>query len=102
MADREEIAGARGRLDISDAEYAEAMARLREPELGAAKAYAESHWVLCAHADQDGWGAHWLAPDENCAAAGDQAAREMLAPDAVATYAAMLEATEAAGPEAGS
>ncbi|MGO9080207.1 MAG: hypothetical protein ACLQDY_14370 [Streptosporangiaceae bacterium] len=64
-----------GRLGMSDAEYAEALARAGEPEPGAAKAYAATHRVLCVHADQDGQGAHWLAPGEKCAAAGDQAAR---------------------------
>ena len=91
-----------GRLGMSDAEYAEALARAGEPEPGAAKAYAATHRVLCAHADQDGRGAHWLQPGEKCAAAEGPAGRGMLAPDAVETYAAMLEATETAEPEAGS
>jgi len=55
-----------GRMGMSDAEYAEALARAGEPEPGAAKAYAATHRVLCAHADQDGRGAHWLAPGEKC------------------------------------
>ena len=33
-----------------------------------AKAYAATHAVLCAHADQDGQGAHWLQPGERCEA----------------------------------
>jgi hypothetical protein len=33
---------------------------------GAAKAYAETHRILCAHADQDGRAAHWLEPGEKC------------------------------------
>jgi hypothetical protein len=55
------------RLGMSDAEYAEVIARAGEPELGAAKAYAATHRILCAHADDDGQGAHWLAPGEKCA-----------------------------------
>jgi len=35
---------------------------------------AESHRVLCVHADQDGQGAHWLEPGEKCSAS--EAARE--------------------------
>ena len=54
------------RIGMSDEEYAEALARAGEPEPGAAKAYAATHRVLCAHADQDGRGAHWLAPGEKC------------------------------------
>jgi len=92
-----------GRLGMSDAEYAEVLARAGEPDPGAAKAYAAMHRVLCAHADQDGQGMHWLQPGEDCAAPGPgPAGRGMVAPDAVATHAAMLEATEAAEPEAGS
>lgn len=92
-----------GRLGMSDAEYAEVLARAGEPDPGAAKAYAATHRVLCAHADQDGQGMHWLQPGEKCAAPGPgPAGRGMVAPDAVATHAAMLEATEAAEPEAGS
>jgi len=33
---------------------------------GAARAYAQTHRVLCAHADQDGRAAHWLEPGEKC------------------------------------
>jgi hypothetical protein len=89
-----------GRLGMSDAEYAEVLARAGAPDPGAAKAYAATHRVLCAHADQNGQGMHLLQPGEKCAAPGPgQAGRGMLAPDAAATYAAMLEATE---PEAGS
>jgi hypothetical protein len=94
-----------GRLGMSDAEYAEAVTRAGEPEPGAAKAYAATHRVLCAHADRDGKGAHWLAPGEKCSAVlergASEAGRGMLAPDAVATYAAMLRATEAPEQEAG-
>jgi hypothetical protein len=30
----------------------------------------QAHGRLCAHADQDGAGAHWLAPGERCPLAG--------------------------------
>lgn len=55
-----------GRLGMSDAEHAEAIARAGEPDPGAAKAYAATHRVLCAHAGDDGQEAHWLAPGEKC------------------------------------
>jgi hypothetical protein len=55
-----------GRLGMSDAEYADAIARAGELDTTAAKAHAATHRVLCAHAD-DGQGAHWLAPGEKCA-----------------------------------
>ena len=78
-ADRQHdmLAWTEGRLGMSDAEYAEALARAGEPEPGAAKAYTTTHRVLCAHADTGGQDAHWLAPGEKCAAAGDQVAREI-------------------------
>jgi len=56
-----------GRLGMSDAEYAEVTARAGEPDPGAARAYAATHRVLCAHADDDGRGAHWLEPGQTCA-----------------------------------
>ncbi len=61
---------------MNDAEYAEALARadVAAGVPGAAKAYAASHRVLCAHADQDGRGGHWLEPGEKCSASA--AARE--------------------------
>jgi hypothetical protein len=55
-----------GKLGMNDADYAKAIARAGEPEPGAAKAYAASHRVLCAHADQHGRGAHWLEPGQKC------------------------------------
>jgi hypothetical protein len=68
--------GGGGEFGMNDAEYAEALARadVAADVPGAAKAYAESHRVLCAHADQDGHGAHWLEPGEKCSAS--EAARE--------------------------
>ncbi len=47
-------------------ESREAMIGLNGSEAGAAKAYAAEHPVLCAHADQDGAGAHLLEPGERC------------------------------------
>jgi hypothetical protein len=41
-----------------------------EPEPSAGKAYAVTHPVLCAHADRDGTGSHWLEPGERCAGLG--------------------------------
>jgi len=41
-----------------------------EPEPSAARAYAATHPVLCAHADHDGTGSHWLEPGEKCAGLG--------------------------------
>jgi hypothetical protein len=63
--------GGGGKFGMNDAEYAEALARadMAADVPGAAKAYAESHRVLCAHADRDGQGAHWLEPGEKCLAA---------------------------------
>jgi hypothetical protein len=55
-----------GRLGMSDTEYAEVIARAGEPDPGAAQAYAATHRVLCAHAGDDGQGAHWLAPGRKC------------------------------------
>ena len=92
-----------GRLGMSDAEYAAVLARAGEPDPGAAKAYAATHRVLCAHADQDGQGTHWLQPGERCAAPSPgPAGQEIIALGAVATHAATPEATKAAEPEAGS
>jgi hypothetical protein len=58
--------GEPGRSGLDDDAYAEAIARAAEPDPGAAKTYAATHRVLCAHADDDGQGAHWLAPGEKC------------------------------------
>jgi hypothetical protein len=59
-----------GKFGMNDAEYAEALARadVAAGVPGAAKAHAAPHRVLCAHADQDGRGAHWLEPGEKCLA----------------------------------
>ena len=50
-----------------------------DPNDGAAKAYAAAHPVLCAHADEDGRGAHWLKPGETCAQAHGRQADEVQA-----------------------
>jgi hypothetical protein len=62
--------GGGGKFGMNDAEYTEALARADvAPDMPeTAKAYAASHRVLCAHANQDGHGAHWLEPDEKCSA----------------------------------
>jgi hypothetical protein len=62
--------GGGGEFGMNDAEYTEALARADvAPDVPeAARAYAASHCVLCAHADQDGQGAHWLELDEKCSA----------------------------------
>jgi hypothetical protein len=62
--------GGGGKFGMNDAEYTEALARADvAPDVPeAAKAYAASQRVLCAHADQDGHGAHWLEPNEKCSA----------------------------------
>lgn len=39
-----------------------------------ARDYAATHRILCAHADLDGIGAHWLEPGEKCPLAGPQRA----------------------------
>jgi hypothetical protein len=68
--------GGGGKLGMNDAEYAKALARadMAAGVPQAAKAYAESHRVLCVHADQDGRGAHWREPGEKCSAS--EAVRE--------------------------
>jgi hypothetical protein len=71
---------AEGRLGMSDAGYADASARAGEPDPAAAKAYAATHRVLCAHADDDGGGAHWLAPGEKCALQPAEPETEATAP----------------------
>jgi len=54
-----------GRSGLDDAGYAAAAAWADAPDPGAARAYADTHRVLCAHAD-DGRPAHWLEPGERC------------------------------------
>jgi hypothetical protein len=59
--------------------------------------------VLCAHADQDGQGAHWLQPGEKCAAAeADQDRAPDDLPDAALPAAADWLRDVAAELEAGS
>jgi hypothetical protein len=71
-----------GKWGLSDADYAEALARAGEPEPGSAKAHAATHPVLCAHADRDGAGAHWLEPGERCTGAWPPAAARDVDPEA--------------------
>jgi hypothetical protein len=78
-----------GRLGMGAEEYAAVLGRAGEPDPGAAKAYAATHRVLCAHADQDGRESHWLQPGQKCAAAKavpDRAADDL--PDAALPAAA--------------
>jgi hypothetical protein len=57
-----------GRLGMSDTEYAEAMRRATEGTQPDEAARPFGGPLLCAHADQDGRGAHWLLPGEECEA----------------------------------
>jgi len=57
-----------GRLGMSDTEYAEAMRRAIEGGQPDEAARPVGGPLLCAHADQDGRGAHWLLPGEECEA----------------------------------
>jgi hypothetical protein len=66
-----------GRLGMSDAEYAEVKARAGELDPGAAKAYAATHRVLCAHADGNSQSAPWLAPGEKCTAPDEEPGPEV-------------------------
>jgi hypothetical protein len=61
-----------GRLGMSHADYAEAMQRVgygAEPGGAFERAAAGPGAILCAHADRNGAGSHWLEPGERCAAA---------------------------------
>jgi len=58
-----------GRLGMSDAEYAEAMRRVADragPGGAFERAAAGLGAILCAHADRNGEGAHWLKAGEAC------------------------------------
>jgi len=58
-----------GRLGMSHAEYAEAMQRVAdgaEPDGASERAAAGPGAILCAHADRNGEGAHWLEAGETC------------------------------------
>jgi len=69
--------------DSAPAEISETFAG-HEPEPGTAKAYAATHRVLCAHADRDGQGMHWLAPGEICGYAQAAAVQRPAEPEAEA------------------
>ena len=60
---------------MSDAGYAEALARCAGPEAcsggtGHAGIRADG-MILCAHADQDGQGMHWKLPGQACTATAE-------------------------------
>jgi hypothetical protein len=62
-----------GRIGMSDAEYAQAIARASDPEtypggIGdpAGIGIQARGPILCAHADQDGQGMHWKLPGQAC------------------------------------
>ena len=58
-----------GRLGMGHAEYAEAMIRVADgagPDRAVEPAAAGPGAILCAHADRDGEGAHWLLAGETC------------------------------------
>jgi hypothetical protein len=58
-----------GRLGMSDAEYGEAMQRIADsagPDGAFERAAAGPGAILCAHADRNGEGAHWLKAGEIC------------------------------------
>ena len=60
---------AEGRLGMSHTEYAEAMQRVvhgAEPDGEFERAAAGPGAILCAHADRNGEGAHWLEAGETC------------------------------------
>jgi hypothetical protein len=68
-----------GRIDISDAEYATAIARASDNETypggigDPANIGIQSHGrILCAHADQDGQGMHWKLPGQACTATAER------------------------------
>jgi hypothetical protein len=55
--------------DSSEIREPQRAAEVQPGEPGYAREYAATHRVLCAHADQDGRGAHWLEPGEKSPAA---------------------------------
>jgi hypothetical protein len=64
-----------GRIGMSDADYAQAIARASDPEtypggIGdpAGIGIQVRGQILCAHADQDGPGMHWKLPGQACTA----------------------------------
>lgn len=57
------------RLSISHAEHAEAIQRVADdagPDGASERAAAGPGAILCAHADRNGEGAHWLKTGETC------------------------------------
>jgi hypothetical protein len=87
-----------GRLGMSDAEYAEVLSRAGEPDPGAAKAYAATHRVVCAHADDGGQSAHYLEPGQKC---DRPRAAELLPSEGLRQISAYLDQVAGTEPEAG-
>jgi hypothetical protein len=68
-----------GRIGMSDAEYANTIARAADPEtypggIGdpANIGIQARGRILCAHADQDGQGMHWKLPGQACTATAER------------------------------
>ena len=68
-----------GRIGMSDAEYAQAIARACGPEtcpggIGdpVGIGIRAGGRILCAHADQDGQGMHWKLPGQACTAKAER------------------------------
>ncbi len=57
----------------ADAECSAPAGQAGDPDHAAE--HGAAHQLLCAHADQDGQGAHWLRPGEKCTAAYREAGR---------------------------
>lgn len=71
-----------GRIGMSDAEYAEAIACASDPEtypggIGdpASISIQTRGRILCAHADRDGLGMHWKLPGQACTASAERNAK---------------------------
>jgi len=72
------LAWTEGRIGMSDAEYAEAIARASDPETcpggsgdPAGIGIQARGRILCAHADQDGQGMHCKLPGQACTATAE-------------------------------
>ena len=76
------LAWTEGRIGMSDAEYAEAIARAADPAACPGGIGAAGHigsradgTILCAHAGQDGQGMHGKLPGQACTATAEPNAR---------------------------
>jgi hypothetical protein len=76
------LAWTEGQIGMSDADYAEMIARAADPEGGPGGIGAAGHTgiqadgrILCAHADEDGQGMHWKLPGQACTATPEPDAR---------------------------